>query len=204
MCEACRRATWPAILCFCTRNVLTGEVLCCFMHWWPILCTTIQNEPMSSSGPLLTPSMRAWSPAPQQAKWDSCFLVRVQEPRCHPRLESTDALKQRSRFDRSRAVSQSLLDHFSNTPVAFWNLFVIADPLLLQKWVFAPTCMVFSAHAISCPSTFKVAFGERVVLVQRVLPIPVSRPAALKAAMHSFTISSSPFLLDAKEQVSSA
>ena len=46
------RAKCPAILCFCTRNVFTGEVLCCFMHWCPILCIRIQKEPMSSVAPL--------------------------------------------------------------------------------------------------------------------------------------------------------
>ena len=132
---------------------------------------------MSSSGPLLTPSMRAWSRAPQEAKWDCCFLVRVQEPLCHPRLESTDALKLRIRFDRSRVVSPIVLDHFSNTPVAFRSLFVMAEPLLLQTRIFAPTCVIFSAQGIVCPQTFKVAFGERVVLVQKVLskPVPQAR-----------------------------
>ena len=33
----------------------------------------------------------------------TCFLVRVQEPLCHPRLDSADALKQRIRFHRSQS-----------------------------------------------------------------------------------------------------
>ena len=47
----------------------------------------------------------------------------VQQPLGHPRLESTDALKQRMRFVGSRVVAKSLLDHFSNMPVAFCSLF---------------------------------------------------------------------------------
>ena len=50
-----------------------------------------------------------------------------------------------------------------------------------------------------CPSTFKVAFGERVVLVQKVFSKPFSKLAATKPAMHSFTKSSRSFLLDAKK-----
>ena len=155
---------------------------------------------MSSSGPL-TPSKRARSRAPQEAKWDSCFFGKGPG---HPRLESTDALKQRIRFDRSTVVSQSLLDHFTNTPVAFCSLFVVAEPLLLQTRIFAPTCVIFSAQGIVCPPTFKVAFGERVVLVQKVLSKPFSKPAAKEPTMHSFTISSRSFMLAAKRHMSSA
>ena len=80
-------------------------------------------------------------------------------------------------FRQSRVVSPIMLDHFSNTPVAFRSLLVMAEPLLLQTRIFAPTCVIFSAQGIVCPQTFKVAFGERVVLVQKVLskPVPQAR-----------------------------
>ena len=83
-----------------------------------------------------------------------------------------------------------------------------------QPWLFVACLLwlsrcccrggIFSAQGIVCPQTFKVAFGERVVLVQKVLSKPASKPAAKKPAMHSFTLSSRSFVLDAKRHMSSA
>ena len=62
----------------------------------------------------------------------------------------------------------------------------------------------FSVQGIVCPATFRVAFGVRVVLVQKVVSRPVSMPAAKKPSMHSLTISSRFCVLDANRQMSSA
>ena len=54
-------------------------------------------------------------------------------------------MQQGIRFVRSTVVSQSMIDPLSNTPAAFCSLLVIADPLFPQRWIFAPTSVIFSA-----------------------------------------------------------
>ena len=135
---------------------------------------------MSSSGPLLRPSTRAWIRAPHEARCETCFFVKFQDPLCHAKLDNTDALKQAIRFVRSKDLSQRMLDHFSKTPVAFWILFIIADSLFPQRWIFAPTNVIFSVQGIVCSPIFKFVFGECVELVQKVVSSPVSKPASKK------------------------
>ena len=60
-------------------------------------------------------------------------FVRVEVPLCHSKLENTDVFKQRWRFFISRVVSQSMLVHFSDTPWLLASLFVIGEPMLLQR-----------------------------------------------------------------------
>ena len=159
---------------------------------FPFCAFASRRNPMSSVA-LFGCRAYAWSRAPQETRGDSCVFVKVQQPLCHPRLENTDALKQRMRFVRFMFVSQSMFDHFLNTAVAFCSLRVIAEPLLLQRWNCAPTSVIVSDHGIEGLSMFREPLGERTVLVQKVFSMPVSRPAPSKPTMHSFTISSKSF-----------
>ena len=54
--------------CFCVRNVVTGDVSYCFMHWCPILCIRTLKGPLSSVAPLRGASVGAWSRAPHDVR----------------------------------------------------------------------------------------------------------------------------------------
>ena len=133
------------------------------MQFRALVSHSVYSHPEGTSvflwSPFLTPGMRAWSRAAQEARRDSCFLVRVPEPLCHPRLDSTDGSRGFV-LSSPTYVSQSMLDHFSNTLVAFCSLLVIAAPLFPQSWMFAPTCVIFSDRAIECP-----VIGQKVLSI---------------------------------------
>ena len=83
---------------------------------------------------------------PRKPDGASRFLVRVLEALCRPRLESTDALKQRIRFDKSRDRSKVCWTISQKQP---W-LFGACSSSLSHCWVrCAKNRLVFYSFAIS-------------------------------------------------------
>ena len=155
--RSCEVTSHPVLLC--SERVHQRSVV----QLRALVSHSVYSHPEGTSvflwSPFLTPRMRAWSRAAQEARRDSCFLVRVPEPLRHPRLDSTDGSRGFV-LSSPTYVSQNTLDHFSNTPVAFCSLLVIADPLFPQRWIFAPTCVIVLDHGIEC-----LVIGQKVLSI---------------------------------------